>query len=100
MKHIKKVEVPTYKEWKNCYMILTPDLDNDLDLDYPRGMVIGVVKDKHEARETADSSGWGEDRIWTERIKTKKDYERALYSSFNSDEIENGVVEGLRTNET
>jgi len=97
VKHIKKVEVPTYKEWKNCYMILTPDLDNDSD--YSCGMVIGVVKDKYEARETADSSGWGEDRIWTKRIKTKTDYERALYSSFSSDEIENGVVEGLRTNE-
>ena len=96
MKHIKKVEVPTYKEWKNFYMILTPDPDYDFESEE----VIGVVESKAEAREFANSCGWEVDPIWTKKIKTKKDYTRALYSSFSSDEIENGVVEGVRTNET
>ena len=85
MKRIQKITIPTYKEWKNFYMVLTPDPDYDFEAD----QVIGVVESRDEARELVQGGGW-DCGYSTKKIKTKIDYEQALYSFFSSEEIENG----------
>jgi len=80
-----KHKIPLYEDWKNLYMVLVPDPNYDFE----STEVIGVVGNREEAREVVQGGGW-DCGFSIKKIKTKTDYEQALYSFFSSEEIENG----------